>query len=61
MQRHLVATLNTPENIDAMNSIAGTELIKTDSDFAIWYCVGLSQADLEAISMTGMIMLNVPA
>jgi hypothetical protein len=60
MQRYLVATLNTSENIDAMNSIADTELIKTDSDFAIWYCVGLSQQAQEAISMTGMIMLNVP-
>jgi hypothetical protein len=60
MQRHLVATLNTPENIDAMNSIPGTELIKTDSDFAIWYCVGLSQQQLEAMSNTISIMLNVP-
>ena len=61
MQRYLVATLNTPENIDAMNSYSDVELIKTDSDFAIWYCVNMSQADLEAISMTGMIMLNKPA
>jgi hypothetical protein len=60
MQRHLIATLNTLENIDAMNSIAGVELVKTDSDFAIWYCVGLSRQDLEAIRSTGTIMLNKP-
>jgi hypothetical protein len=44
-----------------MNSIAGVELIKTDDDFAIWYCVGLTQADIDAIQLTGLILLNKPA
>ena len=58
--RHIIITLNTPENIAAMNGYSGTELIKTDNDFAIWYCVGLSQADIDVINSTGMLALNKP-
>lgn len=58
--RHIIITLSTPENINAMNSYSGTELIKTDDDFAIWYCINLSQADIDAINLTGMIVLNKP-
>lgn len=58
--RHIIITLNTPENIDTMNGYSGTELIKTDDDFAVWYCVNLSQTDIDALPLTGMIVLNKP-
>ena len=58
--RHILITLNTPENIAQMNGYSDVELIKTDDDFAIWYCVNLSQADIDAIHPIGMNVLNKP-
>lgn len=59
--KHIIITLNTPENIVIMQGYSSAEPIKQDDDFAIWYCTGLSQADIDAMPLIGMMLLNKPA
>lgn len=59
--KHIIITLNTPGNIAAMQNYSGVELIKQDNDFAIWYCDNLSQSDIDAMPLIGMMLLNKPA
>ena len=44
-----------------MNGYSGAELIKTDNDFAVWYCVGLSQQEINAMNVVGLVVMNKPA
>jgi hypothetical protein len=61
--------MNDNTSLEAMQSYNGTELVKSDSDFAIWYCTDLSSNDIDAITgysgpakgrLVGLMVLNVP-
>jgi len=67
--KHIIITTNDATSIAAMQAYSGTDLVKSDTDFAAWYCTGLSQNDIDAITgyngpatvkLVGMLMLNVP-
>ena len=65
--KHIIITTNDSESVAVMASYSGAMLIKSDSDFAVWYCTSLSQIDINALAsgkttvkLVGMLMLNVP-
>lgn len=67
--KHIIITTSDSVSITTMQGYSGTELVKSDTDFAVWYCSGLSQSDIDAITgyngatnvkLVGMLLLNVP-
>jgi hypothetical protein len=65
----IIITTNDDKSIAAMGEHVGALLVKSDTDFAVWYCSGLTQMDIDEISgyngatnikIVGMLMLNVP-
>jgi hypothetical protein len=67
--KHIVITKSTPQDIATMQSYAGTEIIKEDTDFAVFYWTDASNDDIDAITgnngvqsvaLVGMMMLNLP-
>jgi hypothetical protein len=67
--KHIIITTSDAASIDTMQGYSGVELVKHDADFAVWYCSGLSQLDIDAITgyngaatvkLVGMLLLNVP-
>jgi hypothetical protein len=59
--RHVIVTLDEPANTEAMRSIPGAKLVHTEDGYCVYYCKDLSQAEIDAIRLNGLILLNKPA